>query len=107
HDGSVDSDLGCKCAGHGKYLPVPSRDGSCRVDNGKNVDLSIVGDLLDLPDSPLDDEVESNASLGDHEFFAQNADVLLAGEIYNQVTAFVWDHAQVFEIVESGPGGAV
>ena len=32
---------------------------------------------------------------------------MLAGEIYNQVTAFVWDHAQVFEIVEPGPGSAV
>src|SRR3989441_1613251 len=107
HNGPVYANLGCKGAGHGEYLAVPSRDGSCGIDNGKNVDFSVVCDLFDLPDSPLNNEVESNACLGNHEFFAENADALLAGEVHNQVAPFVGDHAQVFEIVESGPRGAV
>src|SRR5206468_12038090 len=59
------------------------------------------------PKPPLDDEVESDPCLGDDESFAEYADILLAGAVYNQVAAFVWNHAQVFEIVEPGPGSAV
>src|SRR5437660_2640482 len=83
HDSPVYANLGCKGAGHGEYLAVPSWDGGCGVDYGKNVDLSIVCDLFDLPDAPLDYEVESYPCLGDHEFFPEYADVLLAGEVYN------------------------
>src|SRR5438128_3426693 len=93
HNGPVYTNLGCKGTGYGEYLAVPSRDGGCGVDDGENVDFSIICDLFDLPDPALDDEVESDPCLSDHEFLPEYADVLLAGEIYNEVAAFVSDHA--------------
>src|SRR6266702_2552939 len=103
NNGPVGADLGCKGTGDWEYLPIPSRDRGCGVVDWKNVDFSVICYLFDLPDSAFDDEVEPNACLGNHEFLAEDAHVLLAREVYNHVSAFVGDHAQVFEIVEPGP----
>src|SRR2546426_4789434 len=84
---------------HGEHLAVPAGDDRVRVGHRGHVDHAVFPDLLNLPRTPADDEVQALAGLDHHELLAEDADLPLRGQIHNRVAALVADRREVLEVV--------
>src|SRR5438093_2258367 len=84
---------------HGQHLAVPARDHRVRIGHRGHVNHSVLPDLLDLPGTSADDEVQSLAGLDDHELLAEDADLPLRREVHDRVAALVADRREVLEVV--------
>src|SRR2546425_886155 len=80
-------------------LAVPARDHRVRVGDRRHIDHAVLPDLLDLPRTSADDEVEALAGLDHHELLAEDADLPLRREVHDRVTALVADRREVLEVV--------
>src|SRR3989449_6873192 len=83
----------------GQHLAVPARDHRVRVGDRGHVDHAVLPDLLDLPRTSADDEVQALAGLDHHELLAEDADLPLRREVHDRVTALVADRREVLEVV--------
>src|SRR6266566_2584709 len=83
----------------GEHLAIPAGDDRVRIGDGSYVDHAVLADLLHLPRSATDDEVQSFAGLDHHEFLAEDADLPLRREVQDRVAALVADRREVLEIV--------
>src|SRR2546426_7833835 len=84
---------------HGQHLAVPAWDHGVRVGHRGHVDHSVFPDLLDLPGTSADDEVQSFAGLDDHELLAEDADLPLRREVHHRVAALVANRREVLEVI--------
>src|SRR5437879_6464434 len=82
-----------------QHLAVPARDHRVRVGDRGHVDHAVLPDLLDLPRTSADDEVQALARLDHHELLAEDADLPLRREVHNRVAALVADRREVLEVV--------
>src|SRR5207249_3782573 len=84
---------------HGQHLAVPARDHRVRVGHRGHVDHAVLPDLLDLPGTSSDDEMQSLSRLDDHELLPEDADLPLRPEVHDRVAALVADRREVLEVV--------
>src|SRR3989441_159849 len=82
-----------------QHLAVPARDHRVRVGDRRHVDHAVLPDLLDLPRTSADDEVQALASLDHHELLAEDADLPLRRQVHDRVTSLVADRREVLEVV--------
>src|SRR5437899_1088167 len=82
-----------------QHLAVPSGDHRVRVGDRRHIDHAVLPDLLDLPRTSADDEVQALAGLDHHELLAEDADLPLRREVHNRVAALVADRREVLEVV--------
>src|SRR2546428_1382987 len=82
-----------------QHLAVPARDHRVRVGDRRHIDHAVLPDLLDLPRTSADDEVEALAGLDHHELLTEDADLPLRREVHDRVTALVADRREVLEVV--------
>src|SRR2546428_902396 len=80
-------------------LAVPARDHRVRVGDGGLVDDAVLPDLLNLPRTSADNEVQALASLDHHELLAEDADLPLRRQVHDRVTSLVADRREVLEVV--------
>src|SRR5437667_7152144 len=90
---------------HGQHLSVPARDHRVRVGHRGHVDHAVLPDLLDLPGTPADDEVQALAGLDHHEFFPEDADLPLRRQIEDRIAAFVANRREVLEVIAAALRG--
>src|SRR5436309_8104585 len=83
----------------GQHLAVPARDHRVRIGHRGHVNHSVLPDLLDLPGTSADDEVQSLAGLDDHELLPEDADLPLRREVHYGIAALVADRREVLEVV--------
>src|SRR2546422_6496067 len=83
----------------GQHLAVPARDHRVRVGDRGHVDHAVLPDLLDLPRTSADDEVQALARLDHHELLAEDADLPLRRQVHDRVAALVADRREVLEVV--------
>src|SRR5207244_13406851 len=81
----------------GEHLAVPARDHRVRVGHRGHVDHSVLPDLLDLPGTSSDDEMQSLSRLDDHELLPEDADLPLRREVHDRVAALVADRREALE----------
>src|SRR5438093_4335761 len=84
---------------HGEHLAVPAGDDRVRVGHRGHVDHAVFPDLLNLPRTPADDEVQALAGLDHHELLAEDADLPLRGQIENGIAALIANRRKVLEVV--------
>src|SRR3989442_10173161 len=84
---------------HGQHLTIPARNHRVRVRDRGHVDHAVLPDLLDLPRTSADDEVQALARLDHHELLAEDADLPLRREVHDRVAALVADRREVLEVV--------
>src|SRR3989475_7509493 len=84
---------------HRQHLAVPPGDHRVRVGHRGHVDHAVFPDLLNLPRTPADDEVQALAGLDHHELLAEDADLPLRRQVEDRITALVADRREVLEIV--------
>src|SRR6266705_367491 len=84
---------------HGEHLAVPAGDHRVRVGHRGHVDHAVFPDLLNLPRTPADDEVQALAGLDHHELLAEDVDLPLRGQIENGVAALIANRRKVLEVV--------
>src|SRR2546425_1823198 len=82
-----------------QHLAVPARDHRVRVGDRGHVDHAVLPDLLDLPRTSADDEVQALAGLDHHELLAEDADLPLRRQVHDRVAALVADRREVLEVV--------
>src|SRR5437899_398301 len=82
-----------------QHLAVPARDHRVRVGDRGHVDHAVLPDLLDLPRTSADDEVQALARLDHHELLAEDADLPLRRQVHDRVAALVADRREVLEVV--------
>src|SRR2546426_5222714 len=84
---------------HRQHLAVPAGDHRVRVGHRGHVDHAVFPDLLNLPRTPADDEVQALAGLDHHELLAEDADLPLRGQIENGIAALIANRRKVLEVV--------
>ena len=90
-----------KAEGNRQHLPIPGGQSCERIIRGGHVDLPVVSDLLDLPDSAFADEVYTEFGLQKDELLSQYPDRLVGCDIYDKISGLVGYHRQVLEVVIS------
>src|SRR5438093_12215741 len=86
---------------HGQHLAVPARDHRVRVGHRSHVNHSVLPDLLDLPGTSSDDEMQSLSRLDDHELLPEDADLPLRREVHYRIAALVADRREILEVVSA------
>src|SRR5437867_6307849 len=86
---------------HGQHLAVPARDHRVRIGHRGHVDHAVLSDLLDLPGTPADDEVQAFAGLDHHELLPEDADLPLRRQIEDRIAAFVANRREVLEVIST------
>src|SRR5881397_1366316 len=84
---------------HGQHLAVPPRDHRVRIGHRGHVDHAVLPDLLNLPGTSADDEVQALSRLDDHELLPEDADLPLRREVHYGITTLVADRREVLEVV--------
>src|SRR5437867_1195758 len=90
---------------HGEHLAVPAGDDRVRVGHRGHVDHAVFPDLLNLPRTPADDEVQALAGLDHHELLAEDANLPLRRQIENRIAALIPDRREVLEVIAAALRG--
>src|SRR5437899_12344498 len=86
---------------HGQHLAVPARDHRVRVGHRGHVDHAVLPDLLDLPGTSADDEVQALAGLDHHELLAEDTDLSLRRKVEDRIAALVANRREVLEVISA------
>src|SRR5438093_10211993 len=90
---------------YGQHLAVPARNHRVRIGHRGHIDHAVLPDLLDLPGTPADDEVQALAGLDHHELLPEDADLPLRREVHHRIAALVANRREVLEVVSAALRG--